>query len=204
MLDSQIRNPPTFSGRFLWAHVAAFEEQASHYLQAGRDGFHLLIPRSSVLQVTDMDKDALSARIRAAFPDPGWPKEKEASDAGDGDLDREFIREHFEGSKWRDLTTHELGWMSQDGWAFTTEALVYFLPAWLLDDLENDGCHIERLASYYARQSDLLLRSLNHEQKRVLLEFLEATVGDGRFVPEEEPEVQLLTALRRDIGDQGV
>lgn len=79
----------------------------------------------------------LARRVREVFPDPGWPANRRVSEGPKGDLDVDYVDEHFMGKRWQEITDDELGWTAQDSWAFSNESLAYFLPAYIVCYLEE-------------------------------------------------------------------
>jgi|GEM_PF-5670311 len=82
----------------------------------------------------------LVAGIREAFPDPGWGN-RDPSGEERGVYEGELVRANFTGQRWRDTPDGYLRAIGRDLWAFTPEALQYFLPAFVLCALERaDVC----------------------------------------------------------------
>lgn len=119
-----------------------------------------------------MDHTPLIARVRAAFPDPGWAAEEDPDDGAPMCLDRKYIKEHYHNKRWCEISSHELGWMSQDGWAFSEGELLYFLPAWIIDDLQRGWDHLAKLQGYLDEARDRIVQDFTDEQQAVLLEVL--------------------------------
>ena len=116
------------------------------------------------------DKASLLTKLRAAFPDPVWPRDKLAHTGYE--LEGRYIEEHYQGKRWTELTPEELGWTSQDAWAFTDEALAFFLPAFMNDDLVNSWEHLDRMSHWLDGASTAIIAKYDDAQARVLLEVL--------------------------------
>src|SRR5688500_9987746 len=85
---------------------------------------------------------ALAARISASFPAKPLPSAFNLVNSGNpnsGDLDEEYIVQHYRGKSWTDITVDELSYAGMDSWAFSEEALAYFLPAFLTCFLEDQN-----------------------------------------------------------------
>lgn len=74
--------------------------------------------------------------IREVFPDPGWPRDKPVG-RHDGHPDSKYIDRQFCGKKWCEITEGQLSFSGQDPWAFSWEALAYFLPAFVINGLNS-------------------------------------------------------------------
>ncbi|MDQ2985424.1 MAG: hypothetical protein M3R13_01725 [Armatimonadota bacterium] len=140
----------------------------------------------------------LVSRIREAFPDPGWPADKLATlDADYSCFDTKYVRDHYQGSRWSELTAKELGWMSQDGWAFNDEAMLYFLPAWMIDDLLRDHDHLaqHKLGRHLEQRRRYICDHTTREQQEVILDFFVFTCpGRDEF---SEPAVLISELFER-------
>lgn len=117
-----------------------------------------------------MTAEEIVASIHKEFPAQIWPKDKLAANKECGCLDCQYIIEHFQGKAWDELSEQELGWMSQDSWAFSDEAVLFFLPAWLVCDVKlgsEAAWHFEKLAY---QLSDEQFAKFSQVQRKVMYE----------------------------------
>lgn len=119
-----------------------------------------------------IDKSGLIERIREHFPDTPWPANKQAHIGPEGDLDCDYVRDHFQGKRWSEISAEELGNMYLDCWAFTDEALRYFLPAWILKSLNEGVPHLGCVGSYLDTQWEAVCLTSTAGQKEIILEVL--------------------------------
>lgn len=110
----------------------------------------------------------LVARIRRAFPDDPWPKEKHPPCEG---VEEEIFQEQFCGRRWHEVDALWLFTLSIFGWVFTPEALAFFLPAYMVEDLENPAVTgLNLLSGPLVGIRGLLLEQWNDEQLSLLVE----------------------------------
>lgn len=142
-------------------------------------------------------KQELLERVKAAFPDPGWPIDEPAT-YGDptGCFDSEYIRDHYQGRRWCEMTHEELQWMSQDGWAFSSKALLYFLPAFIYADIVHDWEHLERLSHWINEIRETLVTEYSEEQRSILLEVLLITFPERDYFRHPTELIDQLLSLK--------
>lgn len=145
-----------------------------------------------------MSREDLLRRIREVFPDPVWPKHQLAAYEDSGDLDCRYIAEHYQGKRWTEIADEELGWMSQDSWAFSQEARQFFFPAWLAYDVrlgEKNANKVWQLTLGNVPAVNWLTK----EQARVAHQALILVYGDHDGWEEDDPFGALLLDLRKRI-----
>jgi hypothetical protein len=126
----------------------------------------------------------LAREVREVFPDPGWPADRRVSDGPRGDLDVDYVDEHFMGKRWQEITDEELGWTAQDSWALSDCGLAYFLPAYIVCYLEERSPGASDFGDMYLeywllnRFMPLLSNGFSREQAELILKIWQHITQD--------------------------